>query len=165
MGLSKDASKLEELKLKEVKNGRWDKDINYRISYGIWVCSNLHMNDSSGYSTLPHTLLVEFSNGVVFHQYSPPQESTNEYSCPHVALLSLCRLAMVAFVGFLGQHAATGKSPIVALTDHVANPWVSVCLCVPPLGGSDGVFPGTCKETYHNFQCCLSDQILGMQQR
>ena len=32
---------------------------------------------------------------------------------------------MVAFVGFLGQHAATGKSPIAALADHVANPWVS----------------------------------------
>jgi hypothetical protein len=33
------------------------------------------------------------------------------------------RLAMVAFVGILGQHAATGKSPIAALTEHLSNPW------------------------------------------
>lgn len=33
------------------------------------------------------------------------------------------RLAMVAFAGILGQHAATGKSPLEALADHVANPW------------------------------------------
>jgi len=33
------------------------------------------------------------------------------------------RLAMVAFVGFIGQHAATGKSPLEALSGHVASPW------------------------------------------
>eukprot|EP00955_Chlamydomonas_euryale_P083796 363891-Chlamydomonas_euryale.AAC.5 len=33
------------------------------------------------------------------------------------------RLAMVAFIGFIGQHAATGKSPLEALGEHVANPW------------------------------------------
>eukprot|EP00884_Botryococcus_braunii_P020240 jgi/Botrbrau1/68/Bobra.0022s0060.1 len=33
------------------------------------------------------------------------------------------RLAMVAFLGFVGQHAATGKGPVEALLAHVANPW------------------------------------------
>ena len=35
------------------------------------------------------------------------------------------RLAMVAFIGFIGQHAATGKSPLGALAEHVANPWTA----------------------------------------
>jgi hypothetical protein len=33
------------------------------------------------------------------------------------------RLAMVAFLGFVAQHAATGKGPIAALGEHIANPW------------------------------------------
>jgi light-harvesting complex I chlorophyll a/b binding protein 1 len=33
------------------------------------------------------------------------------------------RLAMVAFIGFVGQNAATGKTPLAALSEHVANPW------------------------------------------
>lgn len=32
------------------------------------------------------------------------------------------RLAMLAFVGFWGQHAATGKGPLAALGEHLANP-------------------------------------------
>ena len=32
------------------------------------------------------------------------------------------RLAMVAFLGFLSQHAATGKGPIDNLLDHIASP-------------------------------------------
>ncbi|GIL56222.1 hypothetical protein Vafri_11649 [Volvox africanus] len=33
------------------------------------------------------------------------------------------RLAMVAFLGFVAQHAATGKGPLAALGEHLANPW------------------------------------------
>jgi len=33
------------------------------------------------------------------------------------------RLAMVAMLGFIGQHAATTKGPLAALGDHLANPW------------------------------------------
>ncbi len=54
LGFAKDASKLDELKLKEVKNGR---------------------------------------------------------------------LAMVAFLGFVAQHAATGKGPVAALGEHLSSPW------------------------------------------
>jgi light-harvesting complex I chlorophyll a/b binding protein 1 len=32
------------------------------------------------------------------------------------------RLAMVAFMGFVGQNYATGKGPIAALTSHVSDP-------------------------------------------
>lgn len=35
------------------------------------------------------------------------------------------RLAMVAFVGFIGQHAATGKTPLEALSSHLADPWAN----------------------------------------
>jgi light-harvesting complex I chlorophyll a/b binding protein 1 len=35
------------------------------------------------------------------------------------------RLAMVAFVGLIGQHAANGKTPLEALSAHLANPWAN----------------------------------------
>jgi len=35
------------------------------------------------------------------------------------------RLAMVAFIGFIGQHAATGEAPLQALKTHLANPWTN----------------------------------------
>jgi light-harvesting complex I chlorophyll a/b binding protein 1 len=35
------------------------------------------------------------------------------------------RLAMVAFLGFLGQYGATGKTPLAALSEHLANPWAA----------------------------------------
>ncbi len=33
--------------------------------------------------------------------------------------------AQVAFLGFIGQHAATGQSPLQALSSHVQSPWGS----------------------------------------
>jgi len=33
------------------------------------------------------------------------------------------RLAMMACLGFVAQHAATGKTPLQALGDHISNPW------------------------------------------
>jgi light-harvesting complex I chlorophyll a/b binding protein 1 len=33
------------------------------------------------------------------------------------------RLAMLACLGFVAQHAATGKSPLAALGEHISNPW------------------------------------------
>lgn len=33
------------------------------------------------------------------------------------------RLAMVAFVGFLAEHAATDKGPLEALAEHLADPF------------------------------------------
>jgi light-harvesting complex I chlorophyll a/b binding protein 1 len=35
------------------------------------------------------------------------------------------RLAMVAFLGFVAQHQATGASPIAALTSHLADPFAN----------------------------------------
>ncbi|KAJ9522665.1 light-harvesting protein of photosystem I [Haematococcus lacustris] len=33
------------------------------------------------------------------------------------------RLAMVAMLGFISQHSATGKGPVAALSEHLSNPW------------------------------------------
>jgi hypothetical protein len=35
------------------------------------------------------------------------------------------RLAMMACLGFVAQHAATGKTPLQALGDHISNPWAN----------------------------------------
>jgi hypothetical protein len=35
------------------------------------------------------------------------------------------RLAMVAFLGFVAQHAATGKGPLDNLSEHLASPWAN----------------------------------------
>jgi hypothetical protein len=53
------------------------------------------------------------------------------------------RLAMLACLGFVAQHAATGKTPLQALGDHLANPWaanVSDCVrrAVLRCGGAVG---------------------------
>jgi hypothetical protein len=49
------------------------------------------------------------------------------------------RLAMVACLGFVAQHAATGSTPLQALGEHLANPMVAnfatkcVTARVPPI--------------------------------
>jgi len=35
------------------------------------------------------------------------------------------RLAMIAFLGFVAQHAATGKGPVDNLLEHLADPWAN----------------------------------------
>lgn len=30
---------------------------------------------------------------------------------------------MMACLGFVAQHAATGKTPLQALSEHISNPW------------------------------------------
>lgn len=35
------------------------------------------------------------------------------------------RTAMLAFLGFIAQHAATGKAPLAALGDHLASPFTT----------------------------------------
>ncbi|KAG1667420.1 hypothetical protein FOA52_004837 [Chlamydomonas sp. UWO 241] len=42
-----------------------------------------------------------------------------------VAEIKNARLAMVAFVGFICQHAATGKGPIENLSEHMAAPYTT----------------------------------------
>ena len=52
-----------------------------------------------------------FTSEVPFHQFSSVQEIKNG------------RLAMMAFVGFVAQYSATGKGPLVCLSEHLENPW------------------------------------------
>ena len=54
-----------------------------------------------------------------------PHTNTCRHPRPTPATLQIRngRLAMVAFLGFAAQYAATGKGPIDNLVDHVADPF------------------------------------------
>uniref|UniRef100_A0A7R9VV21 Chlorophyll a-b binding protein, chloroplastic n=1 Tax=Chlamydomonas euryale TaxID=1486919 RepID=A0A7R9VV21_9CHLO len=64
-------------------------------------------------------------NGRVYPGFDPAgmAKDPSKFAEMKVKEIKNGRLAMVAFIGFIGQHAATGKSPLEALGEHVANPW------------------------------------------
>ena len=59
--------------------------------------------------------------------FDPLHLSTNGIAGPLDTLklreIKNARLAMVAFLGFLAQHGATGKGPVDNLLEHIASPW------------------------------------------
>jgi light-harvesting complex I chlorophyll a/b binding protein 1 len=54
--------------------------------------------------------------------FSKDAKSLEEYKLKEI---KNGRLAMLATLGFLAQHAATGAGPLEALSSHVASPWSS----------------------------------------
>lgn len=53
----------------------------------------------------------------------PQQVAYPARSCAY--LCAQGRLAMLAFLGFVGQHYANGMSPLSALSAHVASPFTA----------------------------------------
>ena len=52
------------------------------------------------------------------------------------------RLAMVAFLGFVAQHAAVGGTPLENLSKHLSDPWLNNAITngvsVPLAKAADG---------------------------
>jgi hypothetical protein len=74
------------------------------------------------------------------------------------------RLAMMACLGFVAQHAATGKTPLQALGDHLSNPWANTVSWGGSWGpGGGSVVGGVCGPVRHSAaQCFRNFSCTGM---
>ena len=63
-----------------------------------------------------------YPGGRFFDPFGLAEGDQAKYANYKQAEIKNGRLAMLALVGFVAQHSATGKGPIDNLVDHIANP-------------------------------------------
>lgn len=120
----------ESMETKEIKNGRYAAMLVYDMQPAISDSQSMCNDSQRAFHFLLVLSSLCFVQKTSFNQNCMPFNyvqlaSGQVYTYAHrqQMFVSLCRLAMVAIVGFAVQALVTREQPVAGLTAHIADPF------------------------------------------